>query len=171
MFARIRQAAWLQHRIPAFARFLWQRFDEVNVPQVSASLTFTTLLALVPLFTVTLVVITAFPMFGDISEQFNRFITGVLIPAAGADAVGEYLLEFRRQASNLTAIGIIIMMVTSLMLIQTIERTFNHIWRVQRQRPVLMRVLVYWTLLTLGPLVIGFGMSAWNLLLKNSALQ
>lgn len=170
MFARMRQAAWLQHRIPAFARFLWQRFDEVNVPQVSASLTFTTLLALVPLITVTVVVITAFPMFDDISEQFNRFVSAVLIPAAGAEAVGEYLLQFRNQASNLTAIGIVIMMITSLMLIQTIERTFNQIWRVRRERPLLMRILVYWTLLTLGPLVIGFGMSAWGLLLKNSAL-
>lgn len=171
MLDRIRNAAWLQYRIPAFAHFVWQRFNEVNVPQVSASLTFTTLLALVPLFTVTVVVIAAFPMFEDITAQFNRFVTSVIVPAAGADVVGEYLFQFRDKASNLTAIGIVIMMVTSLMLIQTIERTFNQIWRVSRDRPLVMRVLVYWTLLTLGPLVIGFGMSVWGLLLKNSALN
>ncbi len=163
--------AWLQGRLPAFARFLWQRFNEINVPQVSASLTFTTLLALVPLFTVTVVVISAFPMFADISMQFNHFITAVLIPAAGAEAVGEYLFQFRDKASNLTAIGIIIMMVTSLMLIQTIERTFNQIWRVGRPRPLMMRILVYWALLTLGPLAIGFGMSMWGLLLKSTLFE
>ena len=71
MFQRLTEIPWLQSRIPAFARFLWARFNEVNVPQVAASLTFTTLLALVPLFTVTVVVISAFPMFADISMQFN----------------------------------------------------------------------------------------------------
>lgn len=167
----ITDMAWLQGRLPAFARFLWLRFNDVNVPQVSASLTFTTLLALVPLFTVTVVVISAFPMFADISMQFNSFITSVIMPAAGADAVGEYLLQFRSKASNLTAIGIIIMMMTSLLLIQTIERTFNQIWRVSRPRPLTMRILVYWTLLTLGPLVLGFSMSMWALLLKSSTLD
>ena len=168
MFQRLTEIPWLQSRIPAFARFLWARFNEVNVPQVAASLTFTTLLALVPLFTVTVVVISAFPMFADISMQFNSFITSVLMPAAGAESVGHYLFQFRDKASNLTAIGIIIMMVTSLMLIQTIERTFNQIWRVNQARPLMMRVLVYWALLTLGPLAIGFGMSMWTLLLKNT---
>ncbi|EGY53262.1 YihY family protein [Neisseria shayeganii 871] len=145
----------------AFARFLYDRFNEVNVPQVSSSLTFTTLLALVPLITVMLVVVSAFPMFADVSAQFNQLITQTLMPA-GADAVSEYLFQFRDQASKLTAIGIIMMMVTSLMLIQTIERTFNQIWRVNSTRNVLTRFLVYWALLSLGPLVLGIGMSAWG---------
>lgn len=171
MFKLASKADWLQSRVPAFARFLWVRFNEVNVPQVSASLTFTTLLALVPLFTVAVVVISAFPMFTDISTQFNLFITSVIMPAAGAETVSEYLFQFRDKASNLTAIGIIMMMATSLMLIQTIERTFNQIWRVNRARPLMMRVLVYWALLTLGPLAIGFGMSTWALLLKNTVSE
>lgn len=153
-----------------FARFLWHRFNEINIPLVSGSLTFTTLLALVPLFTVTVVVIAAFPMFADIANRFNDFLTGIIIPNAGADSVGSYLLQFRQKASNLTAIGILIMMLTSVLLIQTIERTFNQIWRVRQTRSLLTRMLVYWALLTLGPLVLGLGLSVLGYVLSRSVL-
>lgn len=152
-----------QNRFWAFARFLYARFNEINVPQVSASLTFTTLLALVPLITVALVVASAFPVFGQVSAQLEQWIAQTLMPA-GADAVGGYLLQFRDQASKLTAIGIVMMVFTSLMLIQTIEHTFNHIWRVNTGRRLLTRFLVYWALLSLGPLLLGIGLSAWSLI-------
>lgn len=155
-------------RLWQFVVFLCRRFDEVNVLQVASSLTFTTLLALVPLFTVALVVMSAFPVFSDMAQQFNQLITDTLMPA-GAEAVSEYIFQFRDQASKLTALGIIMMMVTSLMLIQTIERTFNQIWRVGRARGVLMRFLVYWALLSLGPLVLGIGMSVWGVVWAKTA--
>lgn len=158
----------LQGRIPAFAAFLLRRFHEVNIPLVSSSLTFTTLLALVPLFTITIVVIDAFPMFANIANQFNEFITAVIIPADGGESVRQYLFQFRDKASSLTAIGISMMMITSLLLIQTIERTFNKIWRVRRPRPLLTRILVYWALLTLGPLALGFSLSMWGVALGRS---
>lgn len=158
----------LNKKFFAFCRFLYRRFNDVNVLQVAGSLTFTTLLALVPLFTVTVVIITAFPTFGDVTQRFNDFITSILIPAAGADVVRDYLIAFRAKASNLTAIGIIMMIITSLMLIQTIEQTFNRIWRVHKTRPIVTRFLVYWALLTLGPLAVGFGLSVWGMILKRS---
>lgn len=157
-----------QTRLWLFACFLYRRFDEVNVPQVSASLTFTTLLALVPLITVAVVVLSAFPMFEEMSAQFNRLISQTLMPS-GAEAVSTYMFQFREQASKLTAIGVVMMIVTSLMLIQTIERTFNQIWRVGRVRNMVMRFLVYWALLSLGPLVLGIGMSVWGVVWARTA--
>lgn len=165
---RGRLHGWRQSRVWLFAVFLLRRFNELNVPQVSASLTFTTLLALVPLITVALVVVSAFPVFADVSEQFNRLITQTLMPS-GAEAVSRYIFEFRNQASRLTAIGIVMMGVTSLMLIQTIEGIFNRIWRVGRPRALFMRFLVYWALLSLGPLVLGMGMSVWGVVWAKTA--
>lgn len=145
-----------------FLLFMWQRFACFNIPLVAASLTFTTLLALVPLFTITVIVINAFPMYADTAARFNDFITTVLVPAAGADSISQYLLEFRQKASGLTALGITFMIITSLMLIQTIEQSFNQIWQVHQSRPLWIRVLIYWTLLTLGPVVLGVGLSTFN---------
>ncbi|WP_225748470.1 YihY family inner membrane protein [Eikenella sp. Marseille-P7795] len=151
----------------AFARFLYARFYEVNIPQVAGSLTFTTLLALVPLFTVVIVVVSAFPVFADFSAQFHDLVSQIMMPA-GVEAVGDYIFQFREQASQLTAIGIALMMITSLMLVHTIERTFNQIWRVKRQRSIVTRVLVYWALLSLGPLLVGVGMSLWGMVWRRT---
>ncbi len=168
MFLADRLKALRQTRLWQFAYFLYRRFDEVNVPQVSASLTFTTLLALVPLVTVAVVVVSAFPVFAEVSEDFHSLITNTLMPS-GADAVSSYIFQFRDQASRLTAIGIAMMVVTSLLLIQTIERTFNQIWRVGRTRNIVTRFLMYWALLSLGPVALGVVMSVWGRVLARTS--
>lgn len=169
MLKNARWQDWTQSRGFGFARFLLRRFNEVGVPQVSASLTFTTLLALVPIFTVALVVVSAFPMFGDISASVVLFIQSMLVPS-GADTVFGYLETFKEKASNLTVIGIIFLGITSLMLIQTIDQTFNRIWRVKSRRPMWLQFLVYWALLTFGPLALGISLTAWGLLINYSRI-
>ncbi|WP_338809503.1 YihY family inner membrane protein [Neisseria leonii] len=163
MLKNARLQAWRQSRLFGFALFLLRRFNEVGVPQVSASLTFTTLLALVPIFTVALVVVSAFPVFSDFSAAVMSFIQSTLVPS-GADTVLAYLETFKNKASNLTVIGIIFLGITSLMLIQTIDQTFNRIWRVENRRPLWLQFLVYWALLTFGPLALGISLSIWGLL-------
>ena len=157
-------------RFVGFMVFLWKRFDEVRVPQVSASLTFTTLLALVPVLTVTLVVVSAFPMFDTLSDSFVRFINQTIVPQ-GAGVLFDYINQFKGKASNLTAIGIVMLVVTSLLLIRTIDQTFNRIWRVQSERPLWTQFLVYWALLTFGPLAIGLSLTAWTLMLQQSRVD
>ena len=157
-------------RFAGFMVFLWKRFDEVRVPQVSASLTFTTLLALVPVLTVTLVVVSAFPMFDTLSDSFVRFINQTIVPQ-GAGVLFDYINQFKGKASNLTAIGIVMLVVTSLLLIRTIDQTFNRIWRVQSERPLWTQFLVYWALLTFGPLAIGLSLTAWTLMLQQSRVD
>ena len=82
-----------ESRIYGFALFLLRRFNEIRVPQVSASLTFTTLLALVPVFTVTFVVVSAFPMFSELSSSFINLINSVLVPE-GAETILDYIDVF-----------------------------------------------------------------------------
>ena len=122
-----------------FAWFVVRRFNEVRVPQVAASLTFTSLLALVPVLTVAVVIASAFPVFDEWSNSFVGFINRTIVPQ-GADMVFDYLNQFRAKASRLTAIGSVMLVVTSLLLIQTVDGTFNRIWRVSAQRPLLMAV-------------------------------
>ena len=165
-----RLQAWQQSRAYCFMLFVFQRFMEVRVPQIAASLTYTTLLALVPILTVTLVIVSAFPMFSDLSADFIRFINMMLVPS-GVDVILDYINQFKAKASNLTAIGVIFLMISSLMLVQTIDQTFNRIWRVNTQRPWWMQLLVYWALLTFAPLVLGVSISVWGLMLKSSRLD
>ncbi len=155
-------------RFLQFSWFLVQRIMALDITRVSSSLTFTTLLAMVPFFTITLIVISAFPMFSNLTEGFNNFISNTLMPDASAKVIGEYVYSFRDKASNLTAIGIIALAISAILLIMTIEKTFNQIWNVTTQRPLLNRLLMYWAILTLGPVAIGLVSSTWALMFKES---
>ena len=146
------------NKICAFAWFVIRRFSEERVPQAAASMTFTTLLALVPVLTVMVAVASIFPVFDRWSDSFVSFVNQTIVPQ-GADMVFDYIDAFRDQANRLTAIGSVMLVVTSLMLIRTIDNAFNHIWRVNTQRPWMMQFLVYWALLTFGPLSLGVGIS------------
>ena len=146
------------NKICAFAWFVVRRFNEERVPQAAASMTFTTLLALVPVLTVMVAVASIFPVFDRWSDSFVSFVNQTIAPQ-GADMVFDYIDAFRDQANRLTAIGSVMLVVTSLMLIRTIDNAFNRIWRVNTQRPWMMQFLVYWALLTFGPLSLGVGIS------------
>ena len=160
---------FLKSKGVAFAWFVVRRFDEERVPQVAASMTFTTLLALVPVLTVMVVIASAFPVFDQWSGEFISFINRTIVPQ-GADMVFDYINAFRDKATNLTAIGSVMLVVTSLMLIRTIDNAFNRIWRVNSQRPWMMQFLVYWALLTFGPLSLGVGISFMVGSVQESAL-
>lgn len=126
--------------------------------QIASSLTFTSLLSIVPIVTVALTVITAFPVFGEVTAALQTFVLENMMPAS-ADVIASYTQQFTRNAAKLTAVGIGFLVVTSIMLLLTIDRAFNDIWRVKRPRPVVQRVFVYWTLITIGPVLIGASLS------------
>jgi membrane protein len=135
-----------------------RRFYEDRGMQIASSLTFTALLALVPMVTVALTVITAFPVFTSMTAALQAFVLENMVPAS-ADAIVSHTQEFTRNAARLTALGIVFLFVTSIMLLLTIDRAFNDIFRVKRARPIVQRVLVYWTLITVGPVLIGASLS------------
>lgn len=154
-----------------FARFLARRMSCLRVLQISGSLTFTTLLALVPLFTIALTVLSAFPVFSDYSARFKIMLLSTLVPEFAGKVITVYMRQFADNAEKLTAAGIVMLGVTALMLMSTIERTFNAIWGVRRGRPWLQQSMVYWTVLTLGPLVLGGSLLSWRWLFKATRLE
>jgi membrane protein len=132
-----------------------QRFREEKLGLTAGSLTFTTLISLVPLLTVMLAVFTAFPMFSSFQSALEQYFLKSLIPPNIAKPVLASLTQFAAKANRLGVVGLVVLGVTALALMLTIDRTLNAIWRVQRPRPMAQRVLVYWAALTLGPLLLG----------------
>lgn len=151
-------AAALQGLLHGF-RVLRARFVEDRLAVTAGSLTFTTLIALVPLLTVMLAVFTAFPMFASLQGSLERLLVQNLVPDSIGRPVMTALAQFAGKASRIGAVGLLALMATALALMMTIDRTLNALWRVRRPRPLGQRLLLYWTALTLGPLLLGASLS------------
>lgn len=147
---------------------LRERFREDQLALTASSLTFTTMLALVPLFTVALAIFTVFPMFGTVQQVLQRWLVQSLVPETIARQVLGYLTQFASQASRLGSLGLAVVLVTALALVLTIDRTLNRIWRVPRPRPLGQRVLIYWALITLGPLLLGASLALTSYAISSS---
>lgn len=148
--------------IRAFAALLWQRFSEDRCLAAAASLSYTSLLALVPLVAISFAILSAFPVFETVQAQIQEFIFENFLPSA-VESVRDYLQEFVSKAQGLTAVGIGGLTVTALLLFVTIETAMNIIFRVSERRAIVSRVLVSWAIITLGPLLIGASFSVATL--------
>ena len=142
-----------------FVRFIAMRFDQDRCIQVAASLTFTTLLSLVPLITIALALFSAFPVFEDFSLQIKIYLLNNLMPEMAGKIITEYTQQFAESAMRLTAVGIGFLAVMAMLMMLTIDRAFNTIWQVVHPRPLLKRLVIYWAVLTLAPLLIGASLS------------
>lgn len=142
-----------------FLRFITDRFRQDRCAEMAASLTFTTLLSLVPLITIALTLFSAFPVFVEFSEEIKKFLLANMMPETGGKMISRYMEQFAQSAAKLTTVGIISLALTAMLMMLTIEDAFNTIWRVSRPRSLVQRVLVYWVVLTLGPLLIGGSLS------------
>src|SRR5258706_14246253 len=139
-----------------FCAAIVRRFREERALQTSGSLTFTTLLSLAPLLAVVLAVASAFPAFEKAVAAFQAFVLQNALPETpGLQRFVDQIGSFSRNAGRLTAIGLGAFAVTAVMLMLTIDNTINRIFRVQRRRTVLQNVLMYWAVLTLGPVLVG----------------
>jgi membrane protein len=147
---------------------LRQRFRDDRLGLTASSLTFTTIIALVPLVTVMLAVFSAFPMFAQFQEALQRFFLQSLVPDGISRPVLLALTQFADQAKRVGSLGLLLLVLTALALMATIDRTLNAIWRVRQMRSLWRRVLIYWSAATLGPLLLGVGLSVTSLALSAS---
>jgi len=150
------------------AHTLRERFREDRLGLTASSLTFTTTIALVPLITVALAMLTAFPMFAKFQDVLQKWLIESLVPDNIARQVLGYLNQFAGKASKLGVAGLAALTASALALIFTIDRTLNSIWRVRTKRPFGQRVLIYWAAMTLGPVVLGASLSMTSYALSAS---
>ena len=149
-------------------RLVLARFREDRCFQAAGELTFTTLLAMVPLFTIAFALFAAFPVFDDWWNAFKVFLLTTLMPETSGKVITVYMQQFADNAAKLTVLGLVFLALTALALMVTIERVFNAIWRVPRPRPITQRLIIYWAALTLGPILIGASLSLTSWLVTQS---
>ena len=142
------------HWLRAFGRHFWKHFVEDRCFEAAGSLSYKTLIGIVPLLAVVIGIASSFGVFAHWIGQVESYIFTHFVPAKG-DEIQSYVNEFIGRAAGLTASGSVFLVVISVLLMNTIERTFNRIWRVRHPRSWVNRVVMYWAVLTLGPLMLG----------------
>lgn len=145
--------------------FLIRRFVEDDCTYRASALTFTSLLAIVPLMSVTFTILSAFPVFKKLVFPVQDFIFDNFIPAAGKVVQG-YLQGFAESASKLSVVGMMFLLVTAILMMFTIERAMNQIWRVRLQRKGVSAFLLYWAVLSLAPVLMGLSFAASSYLIS-----
>ncbi len=142
------------HWLKAFGQHLWRHFLEDRCFEAAGSLSYKTLIAIVPLLAVVIGIVSSFGVFSDWVGQVESYVFTHFVPAKG-DEIQAYINDFIGRTAGLTASGSLFLIVISVLLMGTIERTFNRIWRVRHQRSWVNRVVMYWAVLTLGPMLVG----------------
>ena len=156
---------WLGAKI--FAQSLVRDFKAAGCQKSAAALTYMTLFALVPLLMVFYAVFSLVPAFATVGEQLQDALFANLLPES-SHSVRDYLQSFSEQARNLTLPGMGMLFVTAFLMLTNIEKNFNTIWGVTRARSGLMKILRYWAVLSIGPLLLAItmAMSTYMLSLK-----
>ena len=146
------------HNNIKLCRFITSRIQTDNILRVASSLSYTSLIALVPLIAIGLAVFSAFPVFIEIKAQLQETIVQNLVPSIGKE-ISQYFNEFISATAKLTTVGVIGIAVTAILLLSTIENSFNYIFKVYKPRSIKTKITLYWTIITLGPLLYGVGFS------------
>ncbi len=145
-----------------------RRAQAEQVNQVAGSLTFLTLLAIVPFITIGLALFSAFPMFGEFQEVITRFFQQSLLPEEVGAVVTSNMADFAANAANMTLAGLAVLSVSAFMLMQTVERAFNRMWHTRDKRSLPRRLTLYTLALLLGPVLIGGSLAATTFLVSAS---
>jgi len=151
--------------IAVFLYRISKRFIADGGLERAGSLAYTTLLSLVPLMTVVFAILSAFPIADRVGDLVQDFIFQNFMPASG-EVVHQYLLEFSSKASRLSGVGFMVLLIVAIMLMATIDETLNAIWNVKRKRRPLNKFLVYWAILSMGPVLVGVSVLATSYLIS-----
>jgi len=150
--------AQLKGAVRPFLAFVLRRFSEDRCVQAAAALSYTSLLAFVP---VTAIAFSAFAIFPGLDES-REAAMGVLFDNFAPHmegAIKDELSSLAENARKMTTLGLLVLFAMGIMLLATIERTFNQIWRIATPRKLVPRLLAYWAAMTLGPVLVGAGLS------------
>jgi len=163
----LRTLRWWRERVGVdrtltFFRYLLRRFVDDRCFESAGALAYTTVFALVPLSTVVFATLAVFPVFDTWTLRLINFVFANFVPDA-AQAVAGTLQELAGSARELSLKNLLALLASVLLMMLAIESTFDRIWRVPAPRTTLWRLVVYWTLLTLGAALAAASLaaSAW----------
>ena len=141
-----------------FSFFLLRRAQTDMIFRVASSLAYTSLIAIVPLFAIGLAIFSAFPVFDAIRGQMQEALFQNLTPEFGQE-VSQYFAGIVKNSGQLTTMGVSGIAITAILMLSTIENSFNFIFKVNQPRRIATKVTLYWTVITLGPLLLGTAFS------------
>lgn len=147
-------------RLRTFAKFLllvYRNFMLHKGLESAKSLTYTSLFAVVPLLTLTLTLFAMFPAFQGLGDRIEGLLLNHVLPSSGRE-LEAYLEDFAVQARNLTWVGALMLVITAVLMLRDIESSFNCIWGVPEMRKGTASLLLYWAVMSLGPLLLGIGL-------------
>lgn len=142
-----------------FFKLLVKNYAEDGCQSTAAALTYQTLFAVVPLLTITYTVLEAFEAFSGVGDVLQDFVFDNVVPES-VSVVQEYIQEFSSQAMSLSGPSLIVVGITAFLMMHTIEKSFNDIWRIREPREGFQRILMYWAILTLGPVLMFLGLAS-----------
>ena len=158
-------------RLVALAVFVLRvvaRMRAIGLARTAASLSFTTLLALVPLATVAFGFVTRFPVFQEWLDTLEGFLLKHMLPTTAQTVIHQYIHEFAENAVGLTGVSLAFVAITAVVATATIEREINAIWGIGRARPLGRRLAIYALGLTVGPVLVGASLSLTTWLITQS---
>jgi membrane protein len=158
---------WLD-RTRAVLSFAARRANQARLTQVAGSLTFSSMLSLVPLLAVGLALFTVFPQFADLRDALERNLLRGLLPDPFASTILRYLNEVAAKASRVGTVGLVVFAATALTMVMTVDHALNDIWRVRVRRSLVQRVLIYWALITAGPVLIAASLTLTSMVTSMS---
>ena len=135
--------------------WVFKEYFRKECPTVAASITLTSLFAIVPAFFIIINILNAFNAFSSLSDNIQNFLFDNMLPAT-ATTVQQYITVLSNKMTSLPVTSVIVLLVVIFLMIKRLEITLNKIFYVNRQRPMLQSLLVYWALMTMGPLLMGF---------------
>jgi len=149
----------------SLTRLTIRRAREGRLPQVAGSLTFTTVLSIVPFLAVSFALFTRFPLFHRFEDAIEEHLLKSLLPADISRTVLRYLNQFAVNANSLTLLGSLFVLVTAIAMLLTVENALNQIWEVKKNRPLLKRIGMYLLMLAVGPPLLGASLWATSYVL------
>ena len=141
----------------SLAKEIWEGNRDQKLNQIAASLAYTTILSLVPMITIATILIGYLPRVIQVKNAFKTWLLDTYMPGGINQQVFIYLDQFSAQARGLTLLGIAGLFVTAIMTLSVIEKAFNQIFKVNRSRPLIKKVLIYSAATFLGPILLGAG--------------
>jgi membrane protein len=152
-------------RLRRFVALVAGRVAQLQLTQTAASLAFLSVLAMVPVFSIAISLLGASPVFAQPRDALLQFLSATMFLPGFSELVVRYLNQFAAKAGHLSLIGGLVFFATAFTALLTVDKTLNRIWQVRRPRPLVRRLTLYWTFLTLGPLLLALTLVANGLLL------
>ena len=148
------------------------QYSEANFKERAQSLTYTTMLSIVPLMAITFSILAGFGVHNELEPLMLKGLS--ILGEENAESFVKILIGFVENTRGviLGGAGLAVLLYTAINLLTTIESAFNRIWRVEKGRPFKERLLSYVIVVLIGPIFafIAFSFLSSSIFLRVSGL-